>query len=402
MYRINFHSTVNLVLALVVFSTTGVSDAQQQVDEFNPEYQKLIGQLGDQSYQVRERAHAKLTGIGLAARRELIAELRNPDLEIRSRVRRIYIDLLYKDFELRLQRFIDDTEGKLEHDLPGWDLYEERIGSSPAERKFFASMVRAEARLLGRIESKQGLAEILQERTKQLQPYGSYGPTIPQIESIATVILGAAEINSSERDSLISPICNVLNYSPIKSQIIDKPDSDVGKRMTREWAEMAARSRNKMLGLMLILNYGFEQSGLTVSREILTKAENFSTSEQYAAICAGRFGGPSEVELLLPLLSQRRLVHTWSTPQAGGKLIKTQLRDTALIMLLHLTKQSPEEYGYRFSRPSAVYVYEVYSCGFTEDEHRDKAHAKWDSWWTKNGKQWLEENTKSALPSDSK
>ena len=123
---------------------------------------------------------------------------------------------------------------------------------------------------------------------------------------------------------------------------------------------------------------------------MLNNKESFSTSEQYAAICAARFGGVDEVELLIPLLNQQTLVHSWSTPQAGGKLIKTQLRDTVLIMLLHLTKQSPEDYGFKFSRPSPIYVYEVYSCGFTEDENREKAHAKWKTWWDESGKQWLE------------
>ena len=218
------------------------------------------------------------------------------------------------------------------------------------------------------------------ERVKQLQPYGNYtptGPTIPQVESIATVMLGALQLTTAERETLVSPVYNLLNYSKIKSQIIDKPDSDVGKRMTRKWAEIATKSRNKTLGLMLILNYGFEQAGVKVARDLLTNTTSYSTSEQYAAICAARFGGPNEVELLLPLLTQKTLVHSWSTPQAGGKLIKTQLRDTALIMLLHLTKQNPIDYGYSFSRPSPVYVYEVYSCGFTEDENLPKEHQKW-------------------------
>lgn len=393
-----------LILVLVVITTAVRSDAQEPTVPRNPEYQKLVELLGDPSFQVRERAHETLAKIGMSARRELAAGLRSPDLEIRSRTRRIYVDLMYEDFEHKLQRFVDDVDGKLEHDLPGWELYKEKIGVSPDERKFFASMVRAEASLLRSMETNKGLAELLQERVKQLQPYGNYtptGPTIPQVQSIAAVMLGALQLTTAERETLVSPVYNLLNYSKIKSQIIDKPDSDVGKRMTRQWAEIAAKSRNKTLGLMLILNYGFEQSGIKVARDLLTNATSYSTSEQYAAICAARFGGASEVELLLPLLTQKTLVHSWSTPQAGGKLIKTQLRDTALIMLLHLTKQNPKDYGYRFSRPSPVYVYEVYSCGFTEDENRAKAHQKWSIWWKENGKKWLEENSKSKILSDS-
>ena len=43
---------------------------------------------------------------------------------------------MYEDFEQKLQRFIDDLDGKLEHDLPGWDLYKEKIGASPDEESF--------------------------------------------------------------------------------------------------------------------------------------------------------------------------------------------------------------------------------------------------------------------------
>ena len=380
-------------MAVAITMLVTVSTHAQDNSALNPEYQALINQLGNPSYQVRERAHAKLVKVGMSARSELAAALRSPDLEIRSRARRIFVDLMYEDFEQKLQRFIDDVEGKQEHDLPGWNLYQKRIGATSEDRKFFASMVRAESKVLRAIETKKNLAELLQERVKQLQPYGNYtpsGPRIPQIQSIATVMLGASELTPAERETLVSPVYNLLNYSQIKSQIIDKPDNDVGKRMTREWAEIACQSRSKTLGLMLILNYGFEESGIKVAREMLSNKESFSTSEQYAAICAARFGGVDEVELLIPLLNQQTLVHSWSTPQAGGKLIKTQLRDTVLIMLLHLTKQSPEDYGFKFSRPSPIYVYEVYSCGFTEDENREKAHAKWKTWWDESGKQWLE------------
>ena len=180
------------------------------------------------------------------------------------------------------------------------------------------------------------------------------------------------------------------------------PNHDVSKRLTREWAELASASRNRTLGLMLILNYGFEETGLKVARKMLGTTESFSTSEQYAAICAARFGA-EEVELLLPLLEQKTLVH-YGARLRLSKLIKTQLRNT-LIMLLHLTKQDPADYGYRFSRPSPIYVYEVYSCGFTEDANRDKAHGKWNTWWEESGKKWLAESRQKKAadtPMDSK
>ena len=97
-----------LVLVFVVTTAVVCCHAQEAPSPLNPEYEKLVELLGDSSFQVRERAHQALSEIGLSARRELAAGLRSPDLEIRSRVRRIYVDLMYEDFEQKLQRFIDD------------------------------------------------------------------------------------------------------------------------------------------------------------------------------------------------------------------------------------------------------------------------------------------------------
>ncbi|MCH1440770.1 MAG: hypothetical protein L7W43_14000, partial [Rubripirellula sp.] len=63
------------------------SDARERDIPLNPEYEKLVEQLGDPSFATRQEAYAKLLEIGLSARPEVTAALDSPDLEVRYRTR---------------------------------------------------------------------------------------------------------------------------------------------------------------------------------------------------------------------------------------------------------------------------------------------------------------------------
>ena len=77
-----------LLMALWVVMVAD-SDAQERDEPLNPQYEKLLNQLGDDSFQVRERATQELIERGLRVRVEVIAASDSPDLEIRSRASRI-------------------------------------------------------------------------------------------------------------------------------------------------------------------------------------------------------------------------------------------------------------------------------------------------------------------------
>ncbi len=63
------------------------SDSQERDKPLNPEYEKVVQQLGDPSYTVRQQAYAKLLDIGLSARAEVTAALDSPDAEVRYKAR---------------------------------------------------------------------------------------------------------------------------------------------------------------------------------------------------------------------------------------------------------------------------------------------------------------------------
>jgi len=348
---------------------------------------RLIHQLGADSFQVREQAQNQLLAIGLSAQAELAKAIKSPDLEIRFRARRIFVQLLQMDFQRRLTLFVNDVDGKLEHDLPGWKLFREQVGTRAEHRKLFASMVRVEAPFLMSLESKSDVLAIVTNRLTDLQPYGTNtvgGPKIAKLESIAVVLLASSQLSQEQLYRISSPMYNLLNFQETKNGIRGGSKNGVLKGMVASYIERSMDMANSQLPLTLVLEYGLEETGVKLGRKILNDATAPAMVREYAAICLARFGTKADIPKLLPMLTEKDVIHSWSTTKAKGKIIKTQLRDAILLLLLHQTDQDHTDYGYRFVQPSPVTVYRVYSAGFIEDAVREKAHAQWSTWWAKN------------------
>ena len=382
----SFVATVGVLILLCLNSSILVA----QVSPPSVEQAKivaLIQQLGSESFQIREQAQAQLLATGLAAQDELSKALKSADLEIRFRVRRIYVQLLQTDFQRRLTLFVNDVDGKLEHDLPAWKMYREKVGSSLEHRKLFASIVRVEAPFLIAIETKTDIYSTLNTRLKDLQPYGSTpnnGPKVARLESIAAILLAATQLDSTQLNRIISPMYNLLNFQETKNGIRGGDNSGIIKGMIATYIEQNTETANSQLPLTLVLEYGFEDVGLRMGRKLIADSKMSSLVREYAAICLVRFGTAAEIPKLLSMLTEKSVIHSWSTSQAKGKIIKTQVRDAILALLLHQTKQDATDYGFRFVQPNPITVFRVYSAGFIEDAEREAAHAQWEKWWDKN------------------
>jgi hypothetical protein len=381
-----FVATVGVLILLCLNSSVLVGQDSPPSAE-QAKIVELIQQLGSESFQVREQAQSQLLATGLAAQAELSKALKSADLEIRFRVRRIYVQLLQTDFQRRLTLFIKDVDGKLKHDLPAWKMYREKVGSSLEHRELFASIVRVEAPFLIAIETKTDIYSTLSARLKDLQPYGSTpnnGPKVARLESIAAILLAATQLDSTQLNRIISPMYNLLNFQETKNGIRGGDNSGIIKGMIATYIEQNIETANSQLPLTLVLEYGFEDVGLRMGRKLIADSKMSSLVREYAAICLVRFGTVAEIPKLLSMLTEKSVIHSWSTSQAKGKIIKTQVRDAILALLLHQTKQDATDYGFRFVQPNPITVFRVYSAGFIEDAEREAAHAQWKKWWDKN------------------
>jgi hypothetical protein len=122
--------------ANVVIAEEGVATATSAENEksfqsaiANPEdIGRWIGELGNESYTVRQTAASQLLAAGISAREPLAAVADGPDPETRAAARRLVALIDHSEFHRRLEAFAADTEGRQGISLPGWDQYQKLVG----------------------------------------------------------------------------------------------------------------------------------------------------------------------------------------------------------------------------------------------------------------------------------
>ena len=345
----------------------------------------LVQQLGDNSFKVRERATNQLEDAGPAARQMLTAALRSPDLEIRLRARRLLALIVERDFAARLAAFLNDEDNSVDHKLPGWQRFRKALGDDTAIRRLFASMIRSEAKLLEALDSGQNLEGKFAMRARELQPYSSFnanGPRTAGTPSLATILFvasqGDAVINSDSHQLIFS----ILQFQGTQDTLRGSPHRKLLEKMLDGWVvQLEKANPNSYYSLMTCLSYDLKETGLRLARSHLTSKATSPSMLQYAIMALGRFGGPDDKQFLLPQLQNTSVCHTWSNPQIKKGVIRTQVRDVALVMLLEMTKQNHKAYGFELLQRNPPTVFHGHTCGFVDEEKRESAHQKWNQWF---------------------
>ena len=382
-----------LALLLSPMSLANAAEDPPRTENANPEGRKakverLIQQLGDSSFTVRENATKSLSELGILAQQGLKRALMNPDLEIRMRAHRILLKSLQSEFAAKIAAFIADVDGKEEHDLPGWKQFRKTIGSNRQTRILFTDMLRRESEILESFETGKNLEPTVLKRLSELRPGSRIGQPSGSQQAhpatLAALLFVAGESTLATNSSLFSQFYSLLNYSSTKQMIQGSRHKEIIMKMISQLVLKETGKTTHYYPIMLTLNYDMKSTGLTLGRRLLkAQPASFSTT-QYAAIAVARFGDQEDIPLLLPHLKNVSVCHTWSNPQIQPGVIKTQVRDVILALLLHMTKQDHKEYGFELLRATPTTLFHTYTCGFTKDEKREAAQAKWTSWYEKN------------------
>jgi RNA polymerase sigma factor (sigma-70 family) len=105
----------------------------------DPEAEKLVKQLGDPDFKVREAAGKKLRALGAKAIPALQSGTRDPDPEISQRSREV-LAAVRADLRDALAKDFDPTK-QTEYDHPVWKRYVAIAGDSKASRELFARII---------------------------------------------------------------------------------------------------------------------------------------------------------------------------------------------------------------------------------------------------------------------
>lgn len=344
---------------------------------------ELIRDLGNPSYQAREKASRELLHLGRAAYPALVTGASDRDPEVRFRCRQLLPRIFDLELQARIDAFLADPEGKKDHDLPGLDRFRKMFGLDKAARDLFVSMVRADARLMDAVEShpKQFAEEKLMVRCSQILPrvYGqvSRRPIAVNQADVAELLFLGIHPDVSLGQMSIAQINQFFYRQEFRSWLTTGDQAGLMKKLLLAWL-------NKNVDDM---NTGYMITNLAVTLQmkellepalkIATNPKNFPHVRANVLSAVGRLGDKSLLPKLEPLINDTTPVQQFAFNRLQGWV---QIGDVALAMAVHLSGQKPADYGYEAVRQNPNWINSYYYLGFENDAKRAAAKKKWKDW----------------------
>jgi hypothetical protein len=351
----------------------GVACAHEASGARPPQIGEWIQQLGDESYEARENAYRDLAALGLEAKPELLAGMRDKDPEIRWRCARLWEAVREKDFQLRAEAFLNDPDASDKHQFPGWDRYRTLFGTSSTARQTFLSLQQEELllweeyanasdasppRFLERCRQLRSALEDRQRRSKIAR--GTALTVLLLTETYESMI-------SAEDRRWMSELWNL-------TAVVDIVQSDeTWESFKSQWFSGTRDPRPAFERLMARLGNGRDEV-IPIARELLQDQAIPSNQKQFALLALANSGLPEDDILVQGFLNDASVIDTYFS---RGKVIKSQLRDIALATLIVRAGKDPAEFGFKYLREDDRTLFAPSTLGFQADDERRAAFEKW-------------------------
>lgn len=359
-----------LLLSPVWSAESKVSDPHAQ----------LVDQLGDDSYEVRERAAKQLIELGLDAKDALLQGTHHFDVEVRTRCTRIWSKVQVLDLEKRLAAFLKDPDNPTAN-FAGWSRYRKLLGDDRPARELFVDMQRSEPGLLDAMEkSTKAAGEMVAILCREYQQHmimrlNGRREEVP-LGSVAALVFVGSQPELKLDIQSASMIYNFVNQQAFQRALQGGAFQQHTRKLLGLWVGRPAESHMAYQSMMLAMRFDLKE-GLEPALKMVRDGGTNASQRAYAVVAVGKLGGKAHVEDIKKLLDNQSVCATY---QVNNKRITTQLRDVALAVAVHLTGQSLEQYGYNRVQRNQQMLFYPYSLGFEESSQRDKAFAKWRQW----------------------
>jgi hypothetical protein len=346
-----------------------------------------IDQLNHDAYPVRQAAAEQLLHSGMPARDPLLQVADGPDPETRAAARRLVALIDRSEFHRRLEAFARDEGGAQGLTLPGWEKFRERVGDDSASRALFVEMQRHEGAVLAAVfgaspQPLQGMWEERLVRLVQWQVNVGDRTVLPQLGTCATMLfLGSLpETDVSERGAVL--VENLIQRPPIRENLQAGNYRDAIRRLVVSWIMYCPNQHEVILNRRLYMaSMNQLHEALPLALEVARSAGNYASvqppTRAAAILLIGQLGGAEHVQLLEPLLEDTTLC---AAAAPGQALTSVQIRDVALVVMLHLTSQRPADYGYVHARMQPEQMFQLQTLSIENDEQRVRALDKWRVW----------------------
>lgn len=364
------------------------------------EIAKLVVQLGDDLFAVRESASNQLVEKGIAAKPQLTAALESKDAEVRMRAKRILSDVVEADFQRRLGAFSADVDGKQGLTLPGWAEFTELVGNDRAARDLFVEMQQAEGPLMDaygegpKVASEKLRVQLASEpvafdRNAAVAAIKARRAFFPQsstssLGAILAWMFVAGDPTVPITDDIAARVVVLPKNSVFQlavPQNVKQTDrrGEICRKILARWVARDVNpifaSNNLELAWKYNLKEGLSPAVATLKRG---KTREDPMARCLAMLLVGEFGNKEHIAILEPFLDDSSAQFNAPGPNHP---IQTQTRDIALAMTVKLAGQDPKQFGFpRWQDVKALPANPLLTLGFGDQAERDAAFKKWADW----------------------
>ena len=371
----------------------------------------LVQRLGDERFREREQAQKELAEMGRRARLALREAVNSdPSAEIRSRAAQLLPRAESAELQLRIETFLADTEGKFEHDLPGWNLFRKCVGdkadrSGATTRNLYVELLKSRSNLELLVAIKgtpEAAGPLIADRRYSLflqmnpqlrgQANMAFNTDRSQLLSLVDVagLLFAESVVPAKYIPRTGPFAGIngatFAQQPVSMNVINNPASsphgEAYRRILIRWIE--SRTGADELGNVVYLVTRLPQmkEANSILRRIIDTTGVAGWAKAQAVIALAQRNGKDEIGFLKTLLTNDLSVGNIFLGQGGNGMAKfatCQLRDVALAMLIAQSGQKIQDYGYEVpSHGNPDPLRSNYpSYAFPTDEARVAALKKW-------------------------
>ncbi|MBY0527858.1 MAG: hypothetical protein K2R98_30960 [Gemmataceae bacterium] len=339
----------------------------------------LVRQLGDLSFESREKASVALVKMGRPAKQALLDGQKSADPEVRVRCEKILIVVLDLDFKARVDAFLADKEGKQEHQLAGWKRYRKLVGEDQAARELFVDMLKSNGELMEDAEArpKQAGDRAAYRCQYLMQSLYSGVPGRQQLTlgDVATMLFVASDPDVTVPMQTRQLMCNFLYQQVFRQALTNGPRSPHVRKLLGAWMTQAAGTQMAQQVLSLSMQLEVKE-GMDLALKLI-KDKDYANGMAITAV--GKWGGKDQLALLEPLLDDKTLLGNFQINNIQGT---TEIRDVALAMMVRMSGQQAKEYGFAFvnwHNEQQIFYIPTW-MGFPDQAKRDAAFKKYKDW----------------------
>jgi len=387
----------------------------------------LVQQLGSEQFSEREEAEESLAKMGRLARLALLEGVNaDPNPEIRTRCESLLPRANHLEMKARLEVFLADTEGKYEHDLPGWNqfratacndwtLFGYFIASDrsleKAARSVFVELISTPVNksvVMAVGGSQTEITAVAMARRYELYNHRVARPIVAgglvaespvrrevTAEDVAALLFAESfAAQSPARMPRTVSISVLLNSSGFSTQVRESNEKGrIYRAIASAWMETRINPMDLYQGMSIASNFGLGNLSSRMAARLVIAPGATPSYRGYAATTLVRGGSKEQIPLLEKAFEDASVL---PLPRGAARAIEDseanneiQVRDLALAVSIQLAGEKLEDYGF-------VDQYRVNSTGFTgtggysytryyiPGEKRAAAFEKWKEWWSKN------------------